>query len=244
MRTYRRRLDNLTAEQLLDGQVSADDAPRGFAGTGHLLGEARAHFATVAAGSEAVVTAMVAAIETATALSTTHRRKPVLAKILTAKVAAAAAVLTLSATGAAAATGNLPDAAQNGLANAASHVGINLPNSDHGKGSEISTKAKNEETTGIEKGADVSKTASGGKSHAGDNHPTSSDHPSADDHPAGAASETPPVATPNSGGTATASAASGGASETGTANAPPQAAAGSANATDHPTTSSHRTARP
>jgi len=238
MRTHRRRLDNLTAERLLAGAVSPDDAPPGFAGASRLIGDARAHFAPAEAGNEAVVAAMVAAIQPATAPSITHRRKPVLAKILSAKAAAAAAVLALSATGAAAATGNLPDAAQNGLAKAASHVGVNLPNSDHGKGSDISTKAKSTDTTGVEKGADVSKTASDGKSRAGDDHPTSADHP------AGAPSGTPPVATPNGGGTGTASDASTGASDAGTAKAPAQASDGSANAGHHPTSTDHPTGRP
>ena len=57
-----------------------------------------------------------------------------LPRILAVKVAAIA-VVALSATAAAAATGSLPDAAQDGLAPAAQHVGINLPSSanDHAR---------------------------------------------------------------------------------------------------------------
>jgi hypothetical protein len=47
--------------------------------------------------------------------------------------------------------------------------------------------------------------------------------------------DAPPVSTPNAGGTDTAHAASGGASDQGTGNASSHAAAGSANADDHPT---------
>ena len=50
--------------------------------------------------------------------------------------AAAVAVVALSATGAAAATGNLPDAAQDGFAHAAQHIGINLPSSANDKARE------------------------------------------------------------------------------------------------------------
>ena len=50
-----------------------------------------------------------------------------LARALTVKALATLGVLTLGAAGAAAATGSLPTAAQNGLANAATHVGVTLP---------------------------------------------------------------------------------------------------------------------
>ena len=50
-----------------------------------------------------------------------------LARALTVKALATLGVLTLGAAGAAAATGSLPTAAQDGLANAATHVGVTLP---------------------------------------------------------------------------------------------------------------------
>ena len=50
--------------------------------------------------------------------------------------AAAVAVVALSATGAAAATGNLPDTAQDGFARAAQHIGINLPSAANDKARE------------------------------------------------------------------------------------------------------------
>jgi hypothetical protein len=43
------------------------------------------------------------------------------------------AVIALTATGAAAATGSLPDHAQNGLARAAEHIGVNLPDTANDK---------------------------------------------------------------------------------------------------------------
>jgi len=63
------------------------------------------------------------------------KRKSMLTRMITAKALAAGAVVALTATGAAAATGSLPDDAQHGLAQAAQHVGINLPDTanDHAR---------------------------------------------------------------------------------------------------------------
>ena len=79
--------------------------------------------------SPALMQAM--AVEVRSTLQTTPqpRSRPVLAKIITAKVAALTAAVALTATGAAAATGSLPDAAQDGLSQAAERVGVNLPDS-------------------------------------------------------------------------------------------------------------------
>ena len=71
-----------------------------------------------------------------------------LAKLLTAKVAAIAAVTMLGATGAAAATGNLPTPAQNSVATALSHVGVDLPKADaneRGKQTSEAAKAKHDD---------------------------------------------------------------------------------------------------
>ena len=70
------------------------------------------------------------------------QEKKLLGKILTIKAAVVAGVLAVTMTGAAAATGSLPDAAQDGLAEAASHIGINLPDSASDKAGEATTKEK------------------------------------------------------------------------------------------------------
>ena len=67
------------------------------------------------------------------------RSRPVLAKIITAKVAALTTAVALTATGAAAATGSLPDAAQDGLSKAAERVGVNLPDSADDEGVDATT---------------------------------------------------------------------------------------------------------
>lgn len=59
----------------------------------------------------------------------TRRKRAVLASVVTAKAAAVSATVALTATAAAAAAGSLPDIAQDGLAKAASHIGVDLPDS-------------------------------------------------------------------------------------------------------------------
>jgi hypothetical protein len=233
------RLDEATEDRLLAGRVAGDDAPPGFVGVSRLIREARTDLGPSPVTDHGLVAAMVQAIATPTP-SIDHRRNPVLTRILTAKAAAIVGVLALSATGAAAASGSLPDAAQDGLSKAASHVGVDLPRSgdgggDHGKGSVISEKAKSDDTSGIDKGADVSNTASDGKSHAGE------DHPSADDHGGRGndATNTSVVATPNGGGIGTGSEASEGANDNGVDHASSHASDGSANADDHPSADEH-----
>jgi hypothetical protein len=183
-----------------------------------------------------------------------------LGRFLTAKGLAALGVVALGATGAAAATGSLPDAAQDGLANAGSHVGITLPAShdnhptkdnhpggppegvppttgaptpstgapESNHGAEVSDVARNTDATGREKGEAVSTVARGDHGPSGDSEDAEAVGP-----------ETPttgaPVTTPNPGGIATGSGASGDANSTGTEHAAPQASAGSGNAGDHPT---------
>jgi hypothetical protein len=124
-----------------------------------------------------------------------------LMQALTIKGLAVAGVLTLGTVSAAAATGSLPDAAQDGLANAASHVGMTLPASHDshptkddrpgGKpdstptahtpsspthpenhGADVSSIARTTDATGRDKGEAVSTVARG--DHGG--HSTGTDH--------------------------------------------------------------------
>jgi hypothetical protein len=113
-------LDPDTADRLLAGRLTSDDAPPGYGGVAQLL--QRAHVDT---GSESDVTddELVVAIVNAIVTNDPARtkRNHVLTRIVTTKALVAAAVVALTATGAAAATGMLPDNAQNGLARAARH---------------------------------------------------------------------------------------------------------------------------
>lgn len=134
-------LDPRTADRLLEGTVNADDAPPGYRQVAALLAAAATPAAACDADS-AVLAGMTEAVgEGSTATPLTHRRtQPVVKKLLTAKAAAVFGVVALSTTGAAAATGNLPDAAQDGLSKAASHIGVNLPDSADDKARAATTK--------------------------------------------------------------------------------------------------------
>ncbi|MGH9035167.1 MAG: hypothetical protein ACRD0O_05330 [Acidimicrobiia bacterium] len=125
----RQRPDPATADRLLAGRLGADDAPPGYRRVAALLGDAGSGFSEPAGPAEAsTVSAMVAAIQAAPTTELAPRRSGMLAKVLAAKTVAIVSVLALSASGAAAAaTGNLPDAVQDKVANAAKHVGLNLP---------------------------------------------------------------------------------------------------------------------
>jgi hypothetical protein len=140
------------------------------------------------------------------------RRRSMLGKVLTAKAAAIAGVLVLSGGVASAATGTLPDPAQNAASHAAEHVGLHIPKSDddaaedvnddanddsadtpttvehpdnHGK--DVSTVAHDDSNTGEDHGTAVCTVASEGKCKAGaDDHSgqgNSADHRKDGDHP-------------------------------------------------------------
>src|SRR5262245_5486900 len=113
-------LDSDTANRLLAGRLEPDDAPPGYREVAQLLQDARSGNGLPNVTDDAVIVAIVDAITDADELS--RKRKHVLTRIVATKVVATAAVLGLTATGAAAATGSLPDRAQNGLAHAAAHI--------------------------------------------------------------------------------------------------------------------------
>ena len=126
-------LDQDTTNRLLTGRLGSDDEPPRYREVAVLLQAAHAEAAPSAVDDDALVAAMVDAILTPDLAR--PRRKHVLTRIVMTKTAAVA-VVALSATGAAAATGNLPDAAQDGFARAAQHIGINLPSPANDKASE------------------------------------------------------------------------------------------------------------
>lgn len=224
------RLDDTTAERLLSGVMQPDDTPPGFAGVAHLLNAARPTAAASAAPRQ-ILDALVEAVDT----PNTPRRKSMLAQLLSAKVATlAVGALAVSATGAAAATGNLPDAAQNRVAAIAENVGVTLPTSTsqtakdvrkvldddslsgRAKGEAVSDAAKGDHgTTGEEKSADARATAEENKAAAEEKKAAAEvkadagkanapEHPAAPTDPA---ADTP-AATPNEGGTGAANEAS------------------------------------
>lgn len=219
-------------ERLLGRQVDAADIPDipGDLVAVESLFMAMAPRASLADPTPALLGAMARATRGAEPHEPTAKRSRV-ARVLTIKVAATAAVVAFTATGAAAASGSLPDAAQDGIAKAASHVGINLPDSasdrareatenlgpdEDNHGSDVSGVATETDATGADKGAEISTAARDGHGEA---------------HEGGGGSQ-PSVDTPNAGGTTTADEASDGNSSQGTDNASDAAESGSANAGD------------
>ncbi|MDP1820276.1 MAG: hypothetical protein Q8K58_10365 [Acidimicrobiales bacterium] len=256
---HRVPLDSDTIDRLLDGRLDPHDAPPGYVDVVTVVRHAASGFAAAEVDDE-LLRSMVHAIQTSPAPST-DRKPTMISKRLSAKVATAAAALVLSSAGvAAAAAGNLPGPAQDAVSKGLAHVGVELPTAgddhptaddhptgeDHATGTadnptdadqhgaDVSATAHDTELTGADKGAAVSEVAKAG--HGSDD--AEADEAVEAGQPAEPGSQAP-VVTPNSGGTGTASDASGGKSDVGTSRAPAQAGAGSANAGDHPTASNN-----
>ena len=135
MRPNRHPLDEDSASRLLQGLVHPDDAPPGYGAVAGLL-TAAAELPVRPVDEDAAATtvsAMVDVIRDATPAPEISRRRSMLGKLLAGKALAAVAVVGLTATGAAAATGSLPDPAQGVVSDVVSHVGVNIPHPNHGK---------------------------------------------------------------------------------------------------------------
>jgi hypothetical protein len=256
MRKHRAPLDDDTIERLLTGHLEPADAPPGYAATASLLSDAAATVPDEQV-DHVLVGSMVQAI--AANPSTTGKQPTMISKVLTAKVAAlAAGALVATAGAAAAATGNLPAPAQDAVARTASHVGIDLPDSDgdHPTGNttnpsasddhgvDVSGTARSTDATGRDHGKAVSDVARDGHGR-----PETTTTTEATDDDAETETEThhgrpedagsqAPVTTPNPGGTGTADDASSGHSTAGTDHSASQSGRGSANSgrssDDHP----------
>ncbi len=127
------RLDALTADRLLSGEVSPDDAPPGYAGVAQLLDAAGRGLGAEGSVQEvATVAAMQAAALGNLGSVSAHGVKKMLSKMLAVKAAAVAVVL-LGAGSAAAATGSLPAGIQNTTSMVLAKIGISVPGpNDHG----------------------------------------------------------------------------------------------------------------
>jgi hypothetical protein len=239
-------LDEHTAEWLVSGSLPAADAPPEYRRVAAALGSLAVGVTDADHADEYSAVAMMAH-EVASPAPRSPRRSPVCTKFRSAKVAAATLVGGLSLVTGLAMAGALPGAAQDVASNMLDKVGVSTPSpngnagdhpdtrgnsadhpssdvpssqpSDPGRGAEISNLATTTNATGVDKGAEISSTASNGTSQAGQN------------------TGTPPVDTPNSGGTGTADSASGGNSSTGTGLAnnasSGDSSAGAGNAADH-----------
>lgn len=129
MRPNRHLLDEDSASRLLQGHVHPDDAPPGYGAVAGLLNSAaQLPLGPVDEDAAAInVSAMVEVIRDAAPAPEFSRRKTMLGKLLAGKALAAVTVIGLTATGAAAGTGSLPDPAQTVVSDAVGHVGIDIP---------------------------------------------------------------------------------------------------------------------
>ena len=123
-------LDLDTADRLLSGRLDVDDVPPEYRAVAELFHDAQREPVPYRGRTRRSSPPWW----TPSSPTMSHRGRACCREILALKVAAIA-VVALSATAAAAATGSLPDAAQDGLARAVQHVGINLPSSanDHAR---------------------------------------------------------------------------------------------------------------
>lgn len=137
MRPNRHPLDEDSAARLLQGVVHADDAPPGYGSVAALLSAAAARPALADDAGAETIAAMVEAVRgTPAPAALSASRTSMLGKLLAGKALAAVAVVALTAGGAAAATGTLPDPVQGAVADAVSHIGVDIPHPDHGESAE------------------------------------------------------------------------------------------------------------
>src|SRR5438105_10433126 len=136
-------LDSQTAERLIGGRLASADLPPGLGPVAAVLGAARSSTAkTDFSRLDATVAAMAAAVVAAPAATPATRKRS--SRALRTKLAVGSAAGLASLFGGLAAAGALPAAAQNGIARAISHVGIDLPRatdgSRNGHGNDAVTK--------------------------------------------------------------------------------------------------------
>ena len=128
-------LDDDTADRLLAGRILPDDAPPGYAFLAQALADVRQPAdASELAGRDRIVAAVASALASATEPAVLDgpvdgptRRRHMLFRKLGVKVAAATMTTALAATGAAAATGTLPDVAQVKVSDVIDTIGVDIP---------------------------------------------------------------------------------------------------------------------
>ena len=227
-------IDEGTLDRLLQGRILPDDAPPGYSVVASILVAA----ASPPSPEELRMQAshVVAARD---AIGRRRRRFRAGPLGLATGLVLIGALLLLPGL---AAAHVLPDSAQHGVTTVLQKIGITIPantsrpttptappSTDHpaSTGSDISSLARTTDATGVAKGAEISTVASGGKSQAGQ-------HGKAE-----ASGGSPPVDTPNGGGTGTGDTASGGHADRGTTTADDHSGghssggSGNANAVSH-----------
>jgi hypothetical protein len=213
-------LDEDTIERLLCARIAPDDAPPGYSEVARLVRiVAETPGPSDPAVEERHIAAALAVIRRESAAGARadrpQRKRSWRRRARVAGVVLAGALV--GSTGLAFA-GALPDPAQDAVADVLDRVGITVPaghdapeptDRPASTGKEISDIATSTESSGVDKGAEISSTASGDRSRAGQEGGGAA-------APGDVPGDVPPVETPNVGGTQTADAASGSAGEVGT----------------------------
>lgn len=227
---WRSGLDRDTSERMLAGRIGPDDAPPGYSevarvlmaavestGDREVLVHEAKHVALAMALTDRSPASHLSNARSRDVKSRDVKHKDVKYKDVKwrsrrLKVGGLVVVGALVGSTGLAAAGVLPDAAQDAFSDVLERFGISVPASgDHpaSSGEEISEIATTTDSTGVDKGAEISSVASGGVSQAGEHGPGSAET-------AGQGADAAHVAVPNAKGMATADLASQGASEEGT----------------------------
>ncbi len=160
-------------EDVLHDFISGDDDDRLLAGQANIQDEELAPLASLfvalreparvneAAGTKVLVAQMAKVVREGGSLTTSFKRKPKMAQLLTGKVAAVAVLSLFSASAAAAATGNLPDPVQRDVSEVLSRVGVNVPSPDSTPDTS-STSAASDTAASTAKGPDATGAAKQG----------------------------------------------------------------------------------
>ncbi|MEO8293177.1 MAG: hypothetical protein ABI635_08560, partial [Actinomycetota bacterium] len=160
-----------TADRLLAGLIAPDDAPAGFAQVARIVAALTAPPSTQELAHEAEHVAAALAVERAPiALHPALRRSSMRSSLSRAKLVASLVAATLAGTTGLAMASALPTPAQDAISGMLAKVGVSVPSSlDHpaSTGEEISRIATTTDSTGVDKGAEISGIASGGMSQAG-----------------------------------------------------------------------------
>jgi hypothetical protein len=213
-------LDDDTADRLLAGLIAPDDAPPGHAQVARIVRAAKA-----APSARELVRQdehVAAAARRVSAARINRLPAPMGSRFQRTKIVATLMVGTLAGTTGLAMASVLPAPAQDAVSGVLATIGISVPSSvDHpaGTGEEISHVATTTESTGVDKGAEVSGVASGGMSQAGE-HGAGQDNAAQnskrqDDEKKPDSAEQPPIS-----GSSTGDEHSGGHSTEGSGNAP------------------------
>jgi hypothetical protein len=210
-------LDTDTLDRMLAGGIHPDDAPPGYSEVaGVLLAVAEARGPEELVHEAAHVLLAVELVQQRAPISpfsdrrSSRRSKKTRSRSHRGKIGGLVVIGAMVGSTGLAAAGVLPDAAQDAFSHVLDKVGITVPARSHhpaSSGEELSRIATTTDSTGADKGAEISSVASGGKSHAGQHGSAAAAH---------GARGAPPRHEPNGGGTGTADAASKGASGHGT----------------------------